>query len=395
MADDIVLAGAVRTAVGTLGGVFAEVHPARLGAVAAAESLRRASVEPAPVDDLLFGNLIQGGQGMNVARQVAIAAGIPVEATATTINQACASGLRAIAMAAQQIALGDSRIVVAGGTESMSTAPYVLRKARFGYRMGNGQLVDSMISDGLTCAIEQYHMGMTAENVAAEMGITREEQDQFAVESQTKAAAAMESGRFKDEIVPVEIPQAKGPALLVDKDEHPRPGTTVEKLAKLKPAFKADGTVTAGNASGINDGAAAVVVMSRRKADELGIRPRLRLVSRSEAGVEPSLMGYGPIPATKKALARAGLTADGMDVNEINEAFAAVACTCIQELALDAAKTNPNGGAVALGHPVGATGAILAVKLMYELERVKGRYGLISLCIGGGQGITSIYERIA
>ena len=394
MADDIVLAGAVRTAVGTLGGVFAEVHPAKLGTVAAAESLRRASVEPALVDDLLFGNVIQGGQGMNVARQVAIAAGIPAEATATTINQACASGLRAVAMAAQQIALGDSRIVVAGGAESMSTAPYVLRKARFGYRMGNGELVDSMISDGLTCAIEQYPMGITAENVAAEMGITREEQDQFAVESQAKAAAAMESGRFKDEIVPVEVPQAKGPALVVDKDEHPRPGTTVEKLARLKPAFKTDGTVTAGNASGINDGAAAVVVMPAATARELGVRPQARIAGYAWAGVAPRVMGLGPVPAVRKVLEKTGLKLSDIDLIELNEAFAAQSLGVIEQLGLDRSRLNVNGGAIALGHPVGASGARILVTLIYEMARRGGKYGLATLCVGGGQGIAMIVENL-
>jgi len=394
MADDIVLAGAVRTAVGTVGGVFAGVHPARLGAIAAAESLRRAGVEPALVDELLFGNVIQGGQGMNVARQVAIAAGIPAEATATTINQACASGLRAVAMAAQQIALGDSRIVVAGGAESMSTAPYVLRKARFGYRMGNGELVDSMISDGLTCAIEQYPMGITAENVAAEMGITREEQDQFAVESQAKAAAAMESGRFKDEIVPVEVPQAKGPALVVDKDEHPRPGTTVEKLARLKPAFKTDGTVTAGNASGINDGAAAVVVMPAATARELGVRPQARIAGYAWAGVAPRVMGLGPVPAVRKVLEKTGLKLSDIDLIELNEAFAAQSLGVIEQLGLDRSRLNVNGGAIALGHPVGASGARILVTLIYEMARRGGKYGLATLCVGGGQGIAMIVENL-
>ena len=394
MAEDIVLAGAVRTAVGTMGGVFADVHPARLGAVAAAESMRRAGVEPARVDELLFGNVIQGGQGMNVARQVAIQAGIPVEATAATINQACASGLRTVAMAAQQIMQGDSRIVVAGGTESMSTAPYVLRKARFGYRMGNGELVDSMISDGLTCAIECYHMGITAENVAAEMGITREEQDQFSVESQTKAASAMESGRFKDEIVPVEVPQAKGPALVVDRDEHPRPGTSMEKLAKLKPAFKADGTVTAGNASGINDGAAALVVMSASTARDLGVRPQARVVGYAWAGVAPRVMGLGPVPAVRKVLEKTGLRLADMDLIELNEAFAAQSLGVLRQLEPDRSKVNVNGGAIALGHPVGASGARILVTLMYELSRRDGRYGLATLCVGGGQGIAMIVENL-
>ena len=394
VAEEIVLAGATRTPIGTFGGVFAEFHPAKLGAIAIAEALRRAGVDASQVDDVLLGEVIQGGQGMNVARQAAIQAGIPVEATAMTINQVCASGLRAVAMAAQQISMGDSRIVVAGGTESMSTAPYVLRKARFGYRMGNGELVDSMISDSLTCAIERYHMGLTAENVAAEMGISREEQDQFAVESQAKAAAAMESGRFKEEIVPVEVPQGKGQLLLVEKDEHPRPGTTIERLAKLKPAFKPDGTVTAGNSSGLNDGAAAVVVMSASTAKELGVTPQARIVGYAWAGVEPRIMGLGPVPAIKKALEKTGLSLSDIDLIELNEAFAAQSLGVIQQLDLDRSILNVNGGAIALGHPVGASGARILVTLTYEMARRKSKLGLASLCAGGGQGIAMIVESL-
>jgi acetyl-CoA C-acetyltransferase len=394
MADDIVLAGGVRTAVGSLGGIFAEVPATRLGAVVVAEALKRAGVEPDRVDELLFGDVIQGGQGMNPARQVSIEAGIPVEATATTINQACASGLRTVAMAAQQIREGDSRIVVAGGMENMSMAPYILRRARSGYRMGHSELVDSMISDGLTCSIVQYHMGLTAENVATEMGITREEQDEFAVESQTKAVAAMESGRLKDEIVPVEVPQAKGPALIVDKDEHPRPGTTVEKLARLKPAFRPDGTVTAGNASGINDGGAAVVVMSAETAQEMGVKPQARIVGYAWAGVAPRVMSLGPIPAVRRVLEKTGLRLADMDLIELNEAFAAQSLGVIRQLEPDRSRLNVNGGAIALGHPVGASGTRILVTLMYEMAKRGSKYGLATLCVGGGQGIAMIVENL-
>ncbi|HEX9015861.1 MAG TPA: acetyl-CoA C-acetyltransferase [Chloroflexota bacterium] len=394
MAEEIVISGAVRTPIGTFGGVFTEVHPAKLGAIAIAESLKRAGVDANSVDEVLFGNVIQGGQGMNIARQAAIQAGIPVEATATTINQACASGLRAVAMAAQQIREGDSRIIVAGGTESMSTAPYILRKARFGYRMGNGELVDAMIADGLTCSIETCHMGITAENVAAEMGISREDQDQFAVESQTKAVAAMESGRFKDEIIPVEVPQGKGQVMLVEKDEHPRPGTTLEKVAKLRPAFKPDGTVTAGNASGINDGAAAAVVMSASTAKELGVKPQARIVGYAWAGVAPRVMGLGPVPAIKKVLEKTGLSLSDLDLIELNEAFAAQSLGVIRQLDLDRSKLNVNGGAIALGHPVGASGTRVLVTLMYEMAKRKSKLGMATLCVGGGQGIAMIVENL-
>ncbi len=394
MAEEIVLAGATRTPIGTFEGAFAEFHPAKLGAIAIAEALKRAGVAASQVDDVLLGEVIQGGQGMNVARQAAIQAGIPVEATAMTLNQVCASGLRAVAMAAQQIGMGDSRIVVAGGTESMSTAPYVLRKARFGYRMGNGELVDSMISDSLTCAIERYHMGLTAENVAAEMGISREEQDQFAVESQAKAAAALESGRFEDEIVPVEVPRGKGLLLRVEKDEHPRPGTTIDKLAKLKPAFKPDGTVTAGNSSGINDGAAAMVVMSASTARDLGVTPQARIVGYGWAGVEPRIMGLGPVPAIKRALEKTGLGLSDIDLIELNEAFAAQSLGVIRQLDLDRSKLNVNGGAIALGHPVGASGARILVTLTHEMAKRKSKLGMATLCAGGGQGIAMIVESL-
>lgn len=391
---DVVIAGGVRTPIGTLGGVFAEVPAQRLGALAVAEALRRAGVEPGQVEDVLMGNVIQAGLGMNVARQVAIQAGIPVEATATTVNQACASGLRAVAMAAQQVALGDATVVVAGGTESMSGAPYLLRKARFGYRMGHSELVDGMIGDGLTCAVEQCHMGLTAENIAAELGISREEQDEFAAESQTRAARAMELGLFREEILPVDVPQPRGPAVTVDRDEHPRPGTTLQKLATLKAAFKPDGTVTAGNASGINDGAAAMVVMSADTAEKLGVQPQARIVGYAWAGVEPRVMGLGPVPAVRRVLERTGLGLRDIDLIELNEAFAAQSLGVIRRLGLDRSILNVNGGAIALGHPIGASGARILVTLMHEMARRSARFGLATLCVGGGQGIAMVVENL-
>ena len=394
MPADIVLAGAVRTAIGTFGGVFAEVPPQKLGSIAVAEALKRAGVDPAQVDDVLMGNVIQAGLRMNVARQIAIQAGIPAGSTAATINQACASGLRAVAMAAQQVSLGDSRIVVAGGVESMTRAPFLLSKARHGYRMGNGQLIDGMVEDGLICGIEQYHMGLTAENVAAEMGITREEQDAFAEASQAKAARAMELGLFKEEIVPVEVPQPKGPSVMVDRDEHPRPGTTAARLATLKPAFKADGSVTAGNASGINDGAAALVVMAARTAEQMGVKPQARILGYAWAGVEPRVMGLGPVPAVRRVLEKTGLKLEDIELIELNEAFAAQSIGVLKQLKPDVARVNVNGGAVALGHPVGASGARILVTLMYELARRKAKLGLATLCVGGGQGIAMVVENL-
>ncbi len=394
MSEEIIIAGPVRTPVGTMGGVFAEVSAQRLGAIAAAEALRRAGVEPGQVDDVLMGNVIQAGLGMNVARQIAVQAGIPENATAITLNQACASGLRAVAMAAQQITLGDSRVVVAGGTENMTRAPYILRQARYGYRMGHSELVDSMIADGLTCSIVQYHMGLTAENIAAEMGISREDQDAFSAESQAKAAKAMEEGRFKDEIIPVEVPQPRGPAVVVEKDEHPRPGTTAEKLANLKPAFKKDGTITAGNASGINDGAAAMVVMSAETARRLGVRPAARILGYAWAGVEARVMGLGPVPAVHKVLEKTGLKLSDIELIELNEAFAAQSLGVIRQLGLDRSILNVNGGAIALGHPVGASGARVLVTLLYEMGRRSARLGLATLCVGGGQGIAMVVEKL-
>ena len=392
---DVVIAGGVRTPIGTFGGAFVDVSAQRLGATVVGEALKRTGVGPHQVDDVLMGNVLQAGLGMNVARQVAIEAGIPVDVPAVTVNQVCGSGLRAVAMAAQSVALGDARVVIAGGTENMSQAPYLLKQARFGYRMGNGELIDSMINEGLSCAIEQCHMGVTAENVADDLGISREDQDRFSAESQARTAQAMEQGRFRNEIVPVEVPQRKGPAVVVDKDEHPRAGTTVEKLAALKPAFRKDGTVTAGNASGINDGAAAMLVMSPGAAEQLGVQPMVRVLGYAWAGVEPRVMGLGPVSAIQRVLEKTGLKLSDFDLIELNEAFASQSVGVIRQLGLDPAIVNVNGGAVALGHPIGASGARILVTLMHEMVRRSARMGLASLCIGGGQGIAMAVERIA
>ncbi|MGD0116361.1 MAG: thiolase family protein [Dehalococcoidia bacterium] len=391
--EEIVLVSGARTAVGRMGGAFQNTSASDMAAVTFKAAIERAGIRPDQVDQVILGCAGQVMEDAYVARHAAVKAGVPIEVPAYNVSRLCGTGLEAIHTAARWIETGDAEIVLAGGTENMTMLPFYVRRGRYGYRLGNGELEDGILSL-LSDPFSRAHMGITAENLADKYGITRQDQDELSLRSHQNAVAAMEGGRFKEQIVPIEV-KAGRETKIIDTDEGPRADTNMEALGKLRPAFKEGGNVTAGNSSSINDGAAAVVVMSRRKADELGIRPRLRMVSRSEAGVEPSLMGYGPIPATRKALKRAGLTVGDMDVNEINEAFAAVACTCIKELGLDPAKTNPNGGAVALGHPVGATGAILAVKLMYELERIQGRYGLISLCIGGGQGITSIYERVS
>lgn len=392
MREAVIVAGA-RTAIGTFGGTLAGVPASELGAVVIKEVLRRARVEPCEVDEVIMGNILQAGQGQNPARQAAIKAGVPVEVPSMTINKVCGSGLKAVVLAAQAIMLGEAETVVAGGMENMNQAPYLLDKARTGYRMGHGELVDSMIKDGLWCIFTDAHMGITAENLAERYGISREEQDEFAVWSQEKAIRAIEAGRFDEEIVPVEIPQRKGEPIRFARDEHPRPGTTKEKLAALKPAFKKDGTVTAGNASGINDGAAAVVVMSGEKARSLGIEPLARIRSYASAGVEPPVMGIGPVPATRKALARADLTLDRIDLIEANEAFAAQSLAVARELKWDFERVNVNGGAIALGHPIGASGARILVTLLHEMARRGAGLGLATLCIGGGMGIAAIVER--
>ncbi|OPZ62327.1 MAG: Acetyl-CoA acetyltransferase [Firmicutes bacterium ADurb.Bin506] len=388
-----VIVSAARTAIGTFGGTLANTPAADLAAVVTKAAIERAGIEPAAVDDVLMGCILQAGQGQNPARQGMLKAGVPVDTTASTINMVCGSGLRAVAMAAQQIACGDSDVVVAGGTENMNLAPYVLDKARNGYRMGHGQIIDSMIKDGLWCAIGDTHMGITAENLAEKYGITREEQDAFAVASQSKAAAAMAAGKFADEIVPVLIPQRKGDPVPFVKDEHPKPDVTIESLARLRPAFKKDGTVTAGNASGINDGAAAMVVMAEERATSLGLEPLATIVGAAWAGVEPSIMGIGPVPSTRKLLKKVGLKLDDIDLIEANEAFAAQSLAVARELDWDPARVNVNGGAIALGHPIGASGARILVTLIYEMKRRGAHRGLAMLCCGGGMGISLLVER--
>jgi len=390
---EVVIVSAVRTPIGAFGGSFKDVSAVKLGAVVVKEALARANVKPELVDEVIFGSVLQAGLGQNVARQVAIAAGIPNEVPSMTINKVCGSGLKTVILGAQAIMTGDADIIVAGGTENMSMAPYVLPNARWGYRMGDGAIIDYMVHDGLTDIFNNYHMGITAENIAEQWNITREEQDKFALESQQRAERAIKEGRFKDEIVPVEVPQKKGDPIIVDTDEHPRFGTTLEALAKLKPAFKKDGTVTAGNASGINDGAAAVVLMSKEKAEELGIKPLVTIVSYASAGVDPKIMGYGPVPASQKALAKANMTIEDIDLVEANEAFAAQALAVMKGLGLDPEKTNVNGGAIALGHPIGCSGTRILVTLIHEMIKRDAKTGLATLCIGGGQGTALIVKR--
>lgn len=390
---EVVIAGAVRTAIGSFNGSLAGMSAVEVGTIVVKEALARAGVEPAAVDEVLIGNILQAGLGQNPARQCAVRAGIPVEVPAITVNKLCGSGLRCVSLAYQSIAGGFADIIVAGGIESMSQAPFLLTGARWGYRMGDGRLVDVMIHDGLTDIFNGYHMGITAENVAEKYGITREDQDLFALSSQNKAEKAIKSGRFKEEIVPVYIPQKKGEPKVFDTDEFPRFGTTLESLSKLKPAFKKDGTVTAGNASGINDGAAAMVVMSAEKAEELGVKPMARIVTYASAGVDPSIMGIGPVPATRKAFEKAGLTIKDIDLIEANEAFAAQSIAVARELEFDMEKVNVNGGAIALGHPIGASGARILVTLLHEMQKRGSRYGLATLCIGGGMGTSLIVER--
>lgn len=390
---EVVIASAVRTPIGAFGGKFKDVSAVQLGTIAAKEALKRANLEPNMVDEVIFGNVLQAGLGQSVARQVSIHAGIPVEVPSFTVNKVCGSGLKTVALAVQAILAGEADIVLAGGTENMSQAPYLLKSTRWGQRMGNGTIEDYMVHDGLWDIFNDYHMGMTAENIAEKWNLTREEQDQLSLESQNKAEAAIKAGRFKDEIVSVEIPQRKGDSIIVDTDEYPKFGTTIEKLAKLRPAFKKDGTVTAGNASGINDGAAAIVVMSKEKANELGITPLATIVAYASAGVDPSIMGTGPIPATRKALEKANMTVEDLDLIEANEAFAAQALSVSKELGFDMSKTNVNGGAIALGHPIGASGARILVSLVHEMAKRDAKNGLATLCIGGGQGIAVIVRR--
>ncbi|HWR41365.1 MAG TPA: acetyl-CoA C-acetyltransferase [Patescibacteria group bacterium] len=391
--QDIIIAAAVRTAIGNFNGALAPLTAVELGALVIREALQRAGVAADQVDEVIMGNVLQAGLGQNPARQAAIKAGVPVEVPSLTVNKVCGSGLRAVNMAAQSILAGDADIVVAGGMESMSNAPYVLdAKARWGYRMGHSQLTDVMIQDGLWCAFNDYHMGITAENVAAQCNISREDQDRLALESQKKAVQATASGAFQKEIVPVVIKGKKGD-VTVDKDEYPKADASEAGLAGLRPAFKKDGTVTAGNASGLNDGGAALVVMSAAKAQELGVKPLARIRAYASGGVDPAVMGLGPVPATRKALQKAGLAVADLDLIEANEAFAAQFLAVGRELGFDAAKVNVNGGAIALGHPIGASGARILVTLLHALEARNAKTGLATLCIGGGQGVATIVER--
>ena len=390
---EVVLAGACRTAIGKLGGTLADVPVANLGAVVIAEALKRAGIQPGDVDEVMMGCVLQSAQGQNVARQASIHAGIPVEVPAQTLNIVCGSGLNAVNLAAALVMTGAADVVVAGGMENMSAAPYALTKARFGYRMNNGTMIDTMVNDGLTDAFNQYHMGITAENVAEKYGVTRQMQDEFAAASQQKAEKAQAEGRFKDEITPVVIKNKKGD-ITFDTDEYPKAGVTAEGIAGLRAAFKPDGTVTAANASGINDGAAAVVVMSAEKAKELGVSVMAKWVGGAAAGVDPSIMGVGPVASTEKLFKRTGLSIGDIDLIEANEAFAAQALAVGQQLGWDAEKVNVNGGAIALGHPVGASGCRILVTLLYEMQKRQAKKGLATLCIGGGMGVSTVVEAV-
>ncbi len=393
MAKKVVLAGACRTAIGKMGGALSNTPVADLGAIVIKEALNRAGVKPELVDEVKMGCVIQAAQGQNVARQAAIKAGIPIEVPAITINVVCGSGLKCVNEAANMIMAGQADIIVAGGMENMSMAPYAMTKARFGYRMNNATIIDTMVNDALTDAFNNYHMMITAENICDKYGLTREELDAFAANSQQKCEAAVNSGRFDDEIVPVPV-KVKKETVMFTKDEGPRPGTTVETLSNLKCCSgKQGGLVTAGNASGINDGAAAIVVMSEEKAKELGVKPMATFISGALGGVEPEIMGIGPVPATRKALKIAGLTIDDMDLIEANEAFAAQSVAVAKELKFDMSKVNVNGGAIALGHPVGASGCRILVTLLYEMQKRDAKKGLATLCIGGGMGCATVVER--
>lgn len=393
MSKEIVLAGACRTAIGKMGGSLTGVPAAQLGAIVIKEALNRAGVKPEQVDEVFMGCVLQAAQGQNVARQAALKAGLPIEVPAQTLNIVCGSGLKCVNIAAAMIASGEADIIVAGGMENMSATPFALDKARYGYRMNDGKLIDCMIKDSLWDAFNDYHMGITAENVAEKYGVTREMQDAFAASSQQKCEAARKAGKFKDEIVPVPI-KVKKETVLFDTDEFPRDGVTAEGIAKLRPAFKEGGTVTAANASGINDGAAAIVVMSADKARELGIKPMAKWVAGATAGVDPSIMGIGPAFSTKKLFDKTGLTIDQMDLIEANEAFAAQSLAVGIELGWDASKVNVNGGALALGHPVGASGCRILVTLLHEMKKRGSKLGLATLCIGGGMGCSTVVENI-
>jgi acetyl-CoA C-acetyltransferase len=391
---EVVIVSAVRTALGSFNGGLKSVSAPELGATVIKGALNQAGVKPEQVDEVIMGNVLQAGLGQNPARQAAIRAGIPESVSSMTINKVCGSGLKAVHLAAQAILAGDAEVVVAGGMENMSQAPYILKNARDGFRMGDQNLIDTMTSDGLTCVFNDYHMGITAENLAEKYGITREEQDQFSAWSQEKAVKAIEAGRFEAEIVPVVIPQRKGDPVVFAVDEYPKKGTTAEKLAGLRPAFKKDGSVTAGNASGINDGAAAVVVMSRKKAEELGLKPLVTIKANASAGVDPSIMGIGPVPAVKKALEKASVSLEDLELIEANEAFASQSLAVDRELHFNKEILNVNGGAIALGHPIGASGARILVTLIHEMKRRNASLGLATLCIGGGQGVATVVELV-
>ena len=392
MARKVVLAGACRTAIGVMGGQFANTSAVELGTIVIKEALKRAGVSPDQVDEVYMGNVIQAGNGQNPARQAAVYAGIPNEVPATTINVLCGSGLHCVNLAAKLIAAGDADIIVAGGMENMTMAPYMLRNGRYGYRMGNATIEDAMIKDGLTDAFHNYHMGITAENICEQWGLTREELDEFAAWSQNKCEKAMAEGKFKDEIVPVEVKKKKE-TILVDTDEGPRKGITKEGLAKLRPAFKKDGMVTAGNASGINDGAAALIVMSEEKAKELGVTPMATWIGGELAGCDPAIMGIGPVYSTRKVMKKLGMEIGDFDLIEANEAFAAQSVAVGKHLGFDLSKLNVNGGAIALGHPVGCSGARILVSLLYEMQKEDVHTGLATLCVGGGMGCSAVVKR--
>ena len=392
MARKVVLAGACRTAIGVMGGQFANTSAVELGTIVIKEALKRAGVSPDQVDEVYMGNVIQAGNGQNPARQAAVYAGIPNEVPATTINVLCGSGLHCVNLAAKLIAAGDADIIVAGGMENMTMAPYMLRNGRYGYRMGNATIEDAMIKDGLTDAFHNYHMGITAENICEQWGLTREELDEFAAWSQNKCEKAMAEGKFKDEIVPVEVKKKKE-TILVDTDEGPRKGITKEGLAKLRPAFKKDGMVTAGNASGINDGAAALIVMSEEKAKELGVTPMATWIGGELAGGDPAIMGIGPVYSTRKVMKKLGMEIGDFDLIEANEAFAAQSVAVGKDLGFDLSKLNVNGGAIALGHPVGCSGARILVSLLYEMQKEDVHTGLATLCVGGGMGCSAVVKR--
>ena len=392
MARKVVLAGACRTAIGVMGGQFANTSAVELGTIVIKEALKRAGVSPDQVDEVYMGNVIQAGNGQNPARQAAVYAGIPNEVPATTINVLCGSGLHCVNLAAKLIAAGDADIIVAGGMENMTMAPYMLRNGRYGYRMGNATIEDAMIKDGLTDAFHNYHMGITAENICEQWGLTREELDEFAAWSQNKCEKAMAEGKFKDEIVPVEVKKKKE-TILVDTDEGPRKGITKEGLAKLRPAFKKDGMVTEGNASGINDGAAALIVMSEEKAKELGVTPTATWIGGELAGCDPAIMGIGPVYSTRKVMKKLGMEIGDFDLIEANEAFAAQSVAVGKDLGFDLSKLNVNGGAIALGHPVGCSGARILVSLLYEMQKEDVHTGLATLCVGGGMGCSAVVKR--